>query len=114
MIRRALIPVSVAAVVVLSACSSLNPFSRSTDKLTPLAEFVQGAPLKVDWHAGLAAAPSIALQPAVSGDAVFSAGGDGDVARIEKGRTVWRAAAGQALSAGVGSDGRLAVVVSCC
>ncbi|MBX3678848.1 MAG: outer membrane protein assembly factor BamB [Rhodocyclaceae bacterium] len=109
--RRPVIPMAIAAAVVLSACSSLNPFSRSADKLTPLTEFVQGAPLKVDWQVGLAAGPMTALQPAVSGDAVFAAGGDGGVVRIEGGRTVWRAEAGQPLSAGVGSDGRLAVVV---
>lgn len=105
MIRRPVIPMAIAAAVVLSACSSLNPFSRSADKLTPLTEFVQGAPLKVDWQVGLAAGPMTALQPAVSGDAVFAAGGDGGVVRIEGGRTVWRAEAGQPLSAGVGSDG---------
>jgi len=112
MTRRSAIFVTAAVAIALSACSSLNPFSRSSDKIAPLTEFVQGAPLRVDWQVGLAEAPSAGLQPAVVGEAVFAAGGDGSVVRIEGGRTVWRADAGHKLSAGVGSDGRLVVVVS--
>jgi outer membrane protein assembly factor BamB len=101
-----------AAVVLLAGCSSLNPFASSTPKPAPLAEFRPTAELVPLWSAQLGDAGNYVFQPAVAGDAVYAASNDGEVARFEAGRTVWEAEAGKPLSAGVGSDGRLAVVVA--
>ncbi len=55
-----------------------------------------------------------ALTTAVSGDTVTVASGDGTVAAIDgrNGRELWRGSAGGPLAAGVGTDGRLAAVVT--
>ena len=112
MSRRSVVCASAAAAILLSACSSLNPFARSAEKISPLPQFVQGAPIRVDWQLGLAAAPNVALQPAVVGDVVYAAGGDGTVVRIEGGKTVWRVDTGRKLSAGVGANQDLVTVVT--
>ncbi len=57
---------------------------------------------------------NFALQPWVEGGTVFAASTDGTVVAVEgaSGRELWRASAGAALSAGVGSDGQVAAVVT--
>lgn len=54
------------------------------------------------------------LQPSVSGNSVAFASGDGTVALLDAqtGRDIWRVALGNPIAAGVGSDGRLAAVVT--
>ena len=93
----------------LQLAQSVCPLCR---KISPLPQFVQGAPIRVDWQLGLAAAPNVALQPAVVGDVVHAAGGDGTVVRIEGGKTVWRVDTGRKLSAGVGANQDLVTVVT--
>ena len=101
-----------AAVMLLAGCSSLNPFASSGPAPAPLAEFRPTAELLPLWSAQIGDAGDYVFQPAVAGDAVYAASNDGEVARFEAGRAVWQAGAGKPLSAGVGSDGRLAVVVA--
>jgi len=109
--------VTVAAVVstlVLGACSTvekLNPFS-SEPKVKPaeLAVIQPSAELKSLWQAGIGSAGESTFSPAVVGDSVYAAAGDGSLARFDGGRQVWRVAAGQRISGGVGSDGKLVVV----
>ena len=101
-----------AAVMLLAGCSSLNPFASSGPTPAPLAEFRSTAELLPLWSAQIGDAGDYVFQPAVAGDAVYAASNDGEVARFEAGRAVWQADAGKPLSAGVGSDGRLAVVVA--
>ena len=101
----------VAAVfALLTGCSSLNPFASSGNEPAPLAEFRPSAELVELWRADLGKAGSYVFKPAVAGDAVYAAARDGEVARFESGGAVWRADADIPLSAGVGTDGRLAVV----
>lgn len=101
-----------AALAVLAGCSSLNPFSSSAPKPAELVDFRPSAELRAVWQADIGESGQYVFQPAVVGDSVYAAAHDGDVARFEGGRAVWRADADTPLSAGVGSDGRLAVVVS--
>jgi outer membrane protein assembly factor BamB len=56
----------------------------------------------------------VGFAPTIVGDAVWAATQNGTLAQIDlaSGQVRWRAAAGKALSAGVGSDGTIAVVVS--
>ena len=110
---RALLPV--VAALSLGACSSvekLNPFSSSAPKVKP-AELVAIQPtaeLKTLWQANIGSAGEFTFSPAVVGSSVYAAARDGALARFDDGRQVWRIAAGQTISGGVGSDGKLVVV----
>ncbi|NMG48900.1 outer membrane protein assembly factor BamB [Azoarcus communis] len=98
--------------VLLGACSSLNPFSSSAPKPAALVDLKPTAELRTLWRTSVGKSGAYVFHPAVAGDSVFAAGADGRVLRIDGGREAWRADAKTTLSAGVGSDGRLAVVVS--
>lgn len=108
--------VRVLAVLALSAavagCSSLNPFASSKPKPAALTSFTTTAQLSTLWTADIGKSGDYVFQPAVVGDSVYAAANDGEVARFEGGRTVWRTDADTRLSAGVGADSRLAVVVA--
>jgi outer membrane protein assembly factor BamB len=96
----------------LGACSSLNPFSSSESKITPLKPLSN--PLKTTevWRSRVGDAGVFVFQPAPSGDAVFAAGRDGTVQRLEVGRTVWKTSVDSTLSGGVGTNGKLVLVGS--
>ena len=107
--------VAVVAALSLGACSTvekLNPFSSSEPKVKPteLAAIQPTAELKSVWQANVGSAGEFTFSPAVVGDSVYAAARDGAVARFDGGREVWRIAAGQPISGGVGSDGKLVVV----
>lgn len=107
--------VSVASVLLLGACSTvekLNPFGSSAPKVQPmeLGVIQPTAELKVVWQANVGSAGEFTFSPVVVGDSVYAAGRDGTVARFDGGRQIWRIAAGQPISGGVGSDGKLVVV----
>ena len=100
----------------LGACSTLdklNPFSSSTPSkhapavLTPVENT---ADIRVNWQLNVGTAGNYVFTPAVVGDSVYAAGFDGNIARIDKGQSVWKIAAGQKLSAGVGADYKLVAV----
>ncbi|MCB1917487.1 MAG: outer membrane protein assembly factor BamB [Rhodocyclaceae bacterium] len=104
--RRAMLPLLAA---MLAGCGTFG----SDRELPPLPEFVTGARLELAWKTRLKGSPIYHPAPAVVGrQAAILAGVDGVVERREDGRQVWRVALEQPLSAGVGSDGRLAVVVT--
>jgi outer membrane protein assembly factor BamB len=111
-------PLSRLAVVfalLLGACSSmetLNPFGSSDPKVKPaeLAVVQPTAELNILWKESVGSAGKFTLSPAVVGGSVYAAGSDGTVARFDAGRQVWRISAGQPISGGVGSDGKLVVV----
>jgi outer membrane protein assembly factor BamB len=91
--------------------SKLNPFSSSPKvkaaELTPIQATVD---LRVRWQAGVGTAGDFVFTPAVSGNSVYAASRDGTLARFDDGRQVWRVSAGQVLSGGVGTDGKLVAV----
>jgi outer membrane protein assembly factor BamB len=106
-----------ASLVFVSGCATIsdaidavNPFSSSGPKMAELTPFTPTVDLKTAWTASMGKAAHYALVPAVVGNAVFVAGGDGGIAKFEEGVQVWRVNAGQSLSGGVGSDGKLVVV----
>ena len=106
---------AIVAVLLAGACSTveqLNPFSSSTPKIKPteLATIQPTAELKSLWQVAVGSAGEFSFSPAVVGDSVYAAARDGSVARFDGGRQAWRIAAGQTLSGGVGSDGKLVVV----
>lgn len=105
--------------VLLSGCSSmsstldaLNPLSRSAPKAKPaeLSSIQARAEIKTVWQSSIGTAGEFVLTPAVVGESTFVAAHDGAIARIDGGRQIWRISAGQVISGGVGSDGKLVVV----
>lgn len=98
----------------LGGCSSLdkiNPFASTPkvkmaelDNLTPVAKVASA------WQARAGKSGDYVFTPAVDGSSVYVAAFNGEVSRFDGGKQVWQVSAGQALSGGVGSDGRLVVV----
>lgn len=70
--------------------------------------------VRVLWTLSVGSAEAFVFSPALAGEAVYAAARDGTVVRIDAatGRERWRSVLRSRLSAGVGSDGRLAVVAS--
>jgi len=104
-----------AAVWLLSGCSwmsSLNPFASSRPQPAQLTGIQSTATLASAWQARIGSAEGYVFHPAVVDNAVFAVAHNGMVARFEQGREIWRAKTGSRLTAGVGSDGELAVVVT--
>ena len=89
---------------------AINPFSTSGKKMASLVDLPKGAEVRQVWSADIGKAGGYDFSPAMVGDVVFGADAKGRIYRIEAGKIVWTADAGQALSAGVGADNRLVVV----
>lgn len=104
----------IAVALLLGGCSTLdklNPFSSAPkSKAAELTPIQATAELPVLWQAGVGDAGDFVFTPAVVGDSVYIAGGDGTIARYDGGRQVWRINAGKKLSGGVGADGRMVAV----
>ncbi len=100
------------ALVLAAGCSSLNPFASSGPKPAELVAFQPAAELRPLWSARVGGSGPYVFQPEVVGGSVYAAAHGGTVARYENGRTQWSVSVGKRLSAGVGSDGTLAVVVT--
>jgi len=100
---------TVAVAVVLAACSSKPERPKPAD-LAPSAALLG---VRQAWTARVGQV-TFPLQAQVSGNTLAVAGGDGTVALLDaaSGRDIWRASAGAPLSAGVGSDGKVAAVVT--
>ena len=96
--------------VLLSACSLLGSDKPKPKPLEPI-----GAPITVRqvWNQGIGAV-QFPLTMAVNGAVVTVAASDGTVLAIEaeSGNALWRGNVGAKLSAGVGSDGKIAAVVT--
>ena len=85
-------------------------FGSSKPKPTPLTPIVERVGVRQDWQVSVGKAGRFTFLPASGGPVVLSASNDGTVIRLDNGKEVWRANAGQKLSAGTASDGRLVVV----
>jgi outer membrane protein assembly factor BamB len=110
MLRRTLSSVTlVSALAVLTACSS-GPKRPDPTPLKPVTALV---PATLVWQAGVGAIDPL-MTPVVQAGQIFVANAAGVVSAIDgaSGRVLWRQDVGAALSAGVGSDGRLAAVVT--
>lgn len=97
---------------VSDAIDSINPFTSSAPKMAALKPIVATAEVRTQWSASAGKAGDYTFAPAVLGNAVFVAGRDGALSKIEDGKTVWKINVGQPLSAGVGAGGQLVVVAT--
>lgn len=95
---------------VSDAIDSINPFASSAPKMAPLAPIKNTVDVNVLWSAGAGKAGDYTFTPAVVGNAVYVAGRDGAISKLEQGKATWKINAGQALSAGVGASARMVVV----
>lgn len=104
-LTRALTAASV--VLLLAACAADKP------KPTPLETYAPKIAGRMVWQ-GQIGKVGFALVPAVKDGVFYLASGDGDVTALQAdtGAVLWRASAGAAVSAGVGSDGRYTSVVT--
>ncbi len=92
----------------LAACAADKPKPQPMEALTPKLA------ARVAWSGSTGSNVDFPLAVAVNGNVVTVAAGNGDLQAIDAttGQPVWRASAGARLSAGVGSDGRFAAVVT--
>lgn len=114
-ITRKLVGVGVLALMTgCSTLSSLNPFGSKSKGNEPakLVELKGTMAVRTAWKLDIGKARGYQFSPALAGNTVIVAGGDGSIARVEAadGRQVWRIKAGSDLTAGVGTDGNVIVV----
>jgi outer membrane assembly lipoprotein YfgL len=102
--------VGVCAAMMLVACSSSK---RKVNEPAPLPEYVAELQVQQIWRAELGKV-GFPLVPKVVGTQVILAASNGTVMALEydTGRVVWQASAGNELTAGVGSNGRITAVVT--
>ena len=97
-----------------STLSSLNPFaSKPKGNLpAPLIELKGSMAVRTAWKLNIGKSHDYHFSPALAGETVLVAGGDGDIARVDaaSGRQIWRIKASSPLSAGVGTDGTMLAV----
>ena len=102
-------------VALLSACGSLTGWFSGSDRPKPKPLEPITAPIAVRqvWNQNIGAV-EFPLTVAVNGGVVTVAASDGSVLAVEaeSGKTLWRTTLATKLSAGVGSDGKVAAVVT--
>ncbi len=110
LLKRYAVPVACAmTVLTLAACSSAKDERRVP---TPLTEFKPVLDVQQTWKSSVGKAGRYLFAPIAVGDAVYAAGTNGSVAKIDAktGKDLWRTKVDSDLSAGVGSDGTLTAV----
>ena len=110
LLKRYAVPVICAMTVLsMAACSSAKDERRVP---TPLTEFKPVLDVQQSWTASIGKAGRYLFSPVAVGNAVYAAGANGSVAKIDAqtGKDIWRVKLRDDLSAGVGSDGTLAAV----
>jgi outer membrane protein assembly factor BamB len=110
LLKRYAVPVACAmTVLVMTACSSTKDERREP---TPLTEFKPVLNVQQAWKSSVGKAGRYLFSPVAFGNAVYAAGANGSVAKIDAqtGKDIWRIKVGSDLSAGVGTDGTLTAV----
>lgn len=102
--------------LLLAGCStieSMNPFAGSSGpKMAVLQPITATTEARVVWRENVGKGDDYVFVPAVVGSSVYAASKDGNLVRFDDGKQAWRINAGQPLSGGVGSDGKIVVVGS--
>lgn len=110
LLKRYAVPVACAmTVLTMAACSSTKDERRVP---TPLTEFKPVLDVQQAWKTSVGKAGRYLFSPVAVGNAVYAAGANGSVAKIDAqtGKDIWRVKLHDDLSAGVGSDGTLTAV----
>ncbi|WP_341315062.1 outer membrane protein assembly factor BamB [Paraburkholderia sp. IMGN_8] len=110
LLKRYAVPVACAmTVLTMAACSSTKDERRVP---TPLTEFKPVLDVQQAWKTSVGKAGRYLFSPVAVGNAVYAAGTNGSVAKIDAqtGKDIWRVKLHDDLSAGVGSDGTLTAV----
>ncbi|RQH07844.1 outer membrane protein assembly factor BamB [Paraburkholderia dinghuensis] len=110
LLKRYVVPaVCAMTVLAMAACSSTKDERRVP---VPLTEFKPVLNVQQVWKASVGKAGRYLFSPVAVGDAVFAAGENGSVAKIDAqtGKEVWSTKLKGDLSAGVGSDGNFTAV----
>jgi outer membrane protein assembly factor BamB len=96
-------------IATMAACSGGSPKPKPAE-LEPVTPLVSA---RQSWNARIGAV-NFPLEVTVSGNSVALASGDGTVAMLDAqtGRDIWRVALNTPIAAGVGSDGKVVVVVT--
>lgn len=110
--------VALSLLLALSGCATVGGYydrwfgGTSGKGISELPVFSPTTDARVVWQANVGSADRFAFAPIVRGGAVLSANAAGEVTKLDlaTGKQLWRTATGARLSAGPGSDGRLAVV----
>lgn len=105
------IPIAITLIAILSGCAM---FSSSTKPQPAALQAVSGAvSAKQAWNARIGPI-NFPLDVQVMGATVFVAGSDGSVAALNglTGSDIWRTNVGSPIAAGVGSDGKVAAVIT--
>ena len=99
---------ALASALLLAGCGSSKPKPVELGAVVPLL------PVHLSWQAQIGPVASLVLTPSVQGDTVVLAAENGNVTALDarSGASLWRVQLGEALSAGVGSDGQRAAVIS--
>lgn len=109
--RSSRVRVLLLGLTLLAGCSLFEP---SRPGPTPLPTPSGALRPQALWTLNLAAPSGTGFVPVVADGSVWAAASDGSVARlsIQTGQPQWRIQAGKPLSAGVGTDGQVAVVAT--
>ena len=105
----------VTCLVLLAGCSSLNPFASKAprNEPAPLVQFAPSMAARTIWAARIGNSGDYPLKPAVFDGRVYAANADGEIYCFDaaNGKSIWKIKAGIELTAGVGTDGKVLVVV---
>ncbi|MBE0619409.1 MAG: outer membrane protein assembly factor BamB [Burkholderiales bacterium] len=106
-----------AIVAILGAALSLagcGGSSNIAEEMAPLPVFAQTIKVNPLWQANVGSSKQSIFSPAVAGDSVYAAAGDGTITRLDaaSGKQLWRISAGEPLTGGVGAGDGLVVVGS--
>lgn len=97
----------------LAGCSIFSPSNPRYDPV-PLTDYQAGVSASVLWSVSVGGRSGSGFAPQVVGESVYAAAPNGSVVKVAlaSGAVQWRTEAGQPLSAGVGSDGRITAVAA--
>jgi outer membrane assembly lipoprotein YfgL len=120
--RAARLATAVLLLALVSACSTISSAYNSTigslfgadkPKAKPFEPIAAPIAVRTAWTQGIGSV-QFPLTVAVNGDALTLAASDGSVLALDaaSGKTLWRVDVGAKISAGVGSDGKVAAVVT--
>lgn len=106
--------VVIAGLVLLTGCSSLNPFSRKVPRNEPalLVQFTPQMTSRTVWSVRIGQSENYPLTPVVVDGRVYAASAEGELYSLDAndGKFIWKIKTGSKLTSGVGTDGKVVVV----